>query len=469
MAWNLVSHTVAVGSGATYTTTSAINTLSGGADLIIVSAPCTQAGLAALSLGDSAGNTWTVIDTIAPASGCQTRWWYCHNPTTATSHTFTVSNSASTVIYASVAVQAWSGSVAAGTSPLDQHTASAAITSGTTLPCVSLTPLQDGSLIVAGYTLNMSASQSGSMTIGSGLTISDSQGFVGGASYGTGLAYYVQPSAQAIAPIWTIPGGGTATGGGAVLASFIPAAGLPTITGTLGTTETTDTANFAGAVAFPAITGTLGTTETTDTASFAGAVAFPAITGTLGTTETTDLAAFAGAGAFATITATLAATETADTAAFAGALGALPTITGTLGAVEAADRAAFAGGAPPPPITTRTWFPPQSAAPLPIELITTGADPGIDGYWPPTRANPLPIQVVSGAVPAVGTWYPPSWTRPLPVHQVSGAADRGGDATYFPPTAQNPLPCVLVTTGSDPRVNTRYPWSRAHPLPVVMV
>ena len=445
MAWNLVSHTVAVGSGATYTTTSAINTLSGGADLIIVSAPCTQAGLAALSLGDSAGNTWTVIDTIAPASGCQTRWWYCHNPTTATSHTFTVSNSASTVIYASVAVQAWSGSVAAGTSPLDQHTASAAITSGTTLPCVSLTPLQDGSLIVAGYTLNMSASQSGSMTIGSGLTISDSQGFVGGTSYGTGLAYYVQPSAQAIAPIWTIPGGGTATGGGAVLASFIPAAGLPTITGTLGTTETTDTANFAGAVAFPAITGTLGTTETT------------------------DLAAFAGAGAFATITATLAATETADTAAFAGALGALPTITGTLGAVEAADRAAIAGGAPPPPITTRTWFPPQSAAPLPIELITTGADPGIDGYWPPTRANPLPIQVVSGAVPAVGTWYPPSWTRPLPVHQVSGAADRGGDATYFPPTAQNPLPCVLVTTGSDPRVNTRYPWSRAHPLPVVMV
>src|SRR6516225_7540795 len=356
MAWNLVSHTVAVGSGATYTTTSAINTLSGGADLIIVSAPCTQAGLAALSLGDSAGNTWTVIDTIAPASGCQTRWWYCHNPTTAAAHTFTVSNSASTVIYASVAVQAWSGSVAAGTSPLDQHTASAAITSGTTLPCVSLTPLQDGSLIVAGYTLNMSASQSGSMTIGSGLTISDSQGFVAGASYGTGLAYYVQPSAQAIAPIWTIPGGGTATGGGAVLASFIPAAGLPTITGTLGTTETTDTANFAGAVAFPAITGTLGTTETT------------------------DLAAFAGAGAFATITATLAATETADTAAFAGALGALPTITGTLGAVEAADRAAFAGGAPPPPITTRTWFPPQSAAPLPIELITTGADPGIDGY-----------------------------------------------------------------------------------------
>src|SRR6516162_5583795 len=376
MAWNLVSHTVAVGSGATYTTTSAINTLSGGADLIIVSAPCTQAGLAALSLGDSAGNTWTVIDTIAPASGCQTRWWYCHNPTTAAAHTFTVSNSASTVIYASVAVQAWSGSVAAGTSPLDQHTASAAITSGTTLPCVSLTPLQDGSLIVAGYTLNMSASQSGSMTIGSGLTISDSQGFVGGTSYGTGLAYYLQPSAQAIAPIWTIPGGGTATGGGAVLASFIPAAGLPTITGTLGTTETTDTANFAGAVAFPAITGTLGTTETT------------------------DLAAFAGAGAFATITATLAATETADTAAFAGALGALPTITGTLGAVEAADRAAFAGGAPPPPITTRTWFPPQSAAPLPIELITTGADPGIDGYWPPTRANPLPIQVVSGGVPA---------------------------------------------------------------------
>src|SRR6516165_617919 len=433
MAWNLVSHTVAVGSGATYTTTSAINTLSGGADLIIVSAPCTQAGLAALSLGDSAGNTWTVIDTIAPASGCQTRWWYCHNPTTATSHTFTVSNSASTVIYASVAVQAWSGSVAAGTSPLDQHTASAAITSGTTLPCVSLTPLQDGSLIVAGYTLNMPASQSGSMTIGSGLTISDSQGFVGGTSYGTGLAYYVQPSAQAIAPIWTIPGGGTATGGGAVLASFIPAAGLPTITGTLGTTETTDTANFAGAVAFPAITGTLGTTETTDPA------------------------AFAGAGALATITATLAATETADTAAFAGALGALPTITGTLGAVEAADRAAFAGGAPPPPITTRTWFPPQSAAPLPIELITTGADPGIDGYWPPTRANPLPIQVVGGAVPAVGTWYPPSWTRPLPVHQVSGAADRGGDATYFPPTAQNPLPCVLITTGSDPGVNGWYP------------
>jgi len=429
MAWNLVSHTVAVGSGATYTTTSAINTLSGGADLIIVSAPCTQAGLAALSLGDSAGNTWTVIDTIAPASGCQTRWWYCHNPTTAAAHTFTVSNSASTVIYASVAVQAWSGSVAAGTSPLDQHTASAAITSGTTLPCVSLTPLQDGSLIVAGYTLNMSASQSGSMTIGSGLTISDSQGFVGGTSYGTGLAYYVQPSAQAIAPIWTIPGGGTATGGGAVLASFIPAAGLPTITGTLGTTETTDTANFAGAVAFPAITGTLGTTETTDTASFAGAVAFPAITGTLGTTETTDLAAFAGAGAFATITATLAATETADTAAFAGALGALPTITGTLGAVEAADRAAFAGGAPPPPITTRTWFPPQSAAPLPIELITTGADPGIDGYWPPTRANPLPIQVVSGAVPAVGTWYPPSWTRPLPVvtsTQGSGFCAVGG-------------------------------------------
>jgi hypothetical protein len=48
---------------------------------------------------------------------------------------------------------------------------------------------------------------------------------------------------------------------------------------------------------------------------------------------------------------------------------------------------------------------------------------GVDGWFPPTSDNPLPVAVVDATSPAVDTWYPPTATNPLPVAVISGLAN----------------------------------------------
>jgi hypothetical protein len=108
-------------------------------------------------------------------------------------------------------------------------------------------------------------------------------------------------------------------------------AAVPTSTGTLSSTEATDTAAFTGTVD---VTGALASTEAIDTASFTGAVV---VTGSLAATEGTDTAALSGT---VDVTGSLSIVESTDTAASVGAV----LVSGALTAVDTSDASAITGG-----------------------------------------------------------------------------------------------------------------------------
>ena len=41
-----------------------------------------------------------------------------------------------------------------------------------------------------------------------------------------------------------------------------------------------------------------------------------------------------------------------------------------------------------------TYFPPTTTNPLPCVVITTGSDPGVNGWYPPSFVHPLPVVMV---------------------------------------------------------------------------
>src|SRR5262245_51634543 len=107
MAFSLAA-SVNTGNGGT--TTAAINTT--GAKLITI----VIADTAGTAPTDSLGNTWTMGPSATHAGSSMTlRLWYCINPTTGASHTFTAPGASP-----AIGVQAWN---AASTPALDQQSA----------------------------------------------------------------------------------------------------------------------------------------------------------------------------------------------------------------------------------------------------------------------------------------------------------------------------------------------------------
>ncbi|HEY1299237.1 MAG TPA: hypothetical protein VGF07_01995 [Stellaceae bacterium] len=97
------------------------------------------------------------------------------------------------------------------------------------------------------------------------------------------------------------------------------------------------------------------------------------------------------------------------------------------------------------PSTGPGWWPPTMANPLPVEVITTGADPGTQGWRPPSRANPLPVRQVGAAPAGVTGWFPadPALGAAIPVEIIVGATPSVGPG-WWPPSRANPLPVVMV-------------------------
>jgi len=121
-------------------TTGAINTI--GANLLVMIVPC-NAGPTTVS--DSAGNTWTGLTQRGTGtSDPSIRIYYCYNPTTSTTHTF--SSALGTANYASMIVFAFSGALG---SPFDQE-AGTVVTSAHSVQPGSITPSGSGYLYVAG-------------------------------------------------------------------------------------------------------------------------------------------------------------------------------------------------------------------------------------------------------------------------------------------------------------------------------
>lgn len=165
------------------------------------------------TLTDSKGNTWTGLTAQGPGGSNQrVRIFYAANPTVGSSHTFTLSGSTT---YSSVSALAFSGAKTA--SPFDQQ--NGATGGSTSLATGSVTPSEDGELVVAGIALDSAPS---SLTIDSGFSTPAVVYFLGGSSYGVGSAYKIQTTAAAVNPTWSWTG---SSGQAAAIATFKVAAG----------------------------------------------------------------------------------------------------------------------------------------------------------------------------------------------------------------------------------------------------
>lgn len=179
--FSLVSHTSAVNSA----TTPGINTT--GANLIVIfttresSAPT-----------DSLGNTWTPITNLTEGNSIGALY-YKFNPTTGAAQTFTSSGTNGTI-----EVQAWSGA-SVGLDP-GLHSAAGSTTSSATVQPGSLTPSGNNELLVSGASLAGGSTYS----VNSSFTISDANNFTGGSTFGGAMGYFVQSTAAAVNPTWSV-------------------------------------------------------------------------------------------------------------------------------------------------------------------------------------------------------------------------------------------------------------------------
>lgn len=193
MAVALVTH-IATSGSTSGGTSSGVDTT--GASLLVFS--ITQQGTD-VTVSDNKSNSWAGLTVYGGSPKC--RIFYVANPTVGTGHTFTVSG---VNTFSMGFVAAFSGIKT--TAPFESQNG-VANAPGTTIQAGSVTPAENGALIVAAV-----AGGSGflsTVTIGSGFTKTDSSAYVASTTYGGALAYLVQPTAGAINPTWT-PGASVA-------------------------------------------------------------------------------------------------------------------------------------------------------------------------------------------------------------------------------------------------------------------
>lgn len=215
MAIALVSNTAKGSASTTSVTTDAIDTT--GASLLVVEIADYKFATAG-TLSDSGTNTWTGLTTYeVPAAGItRSLLFYATNVSgkVGSGHTFTYSSAGAT--YPALAVTAWSG--AHDTSPFDVE--NGAISSGdASVQTGSVTPSEDGELIITGLCFSVSATAS----INLSFSITDQINLTAN-NFGVAMAYQIQTTATARNPQWDSTAMAEfATG----IATFKVAAGAP--------------------------------------------------------------------------------------------------------------------------------------------------------------------------------------------------------------------------------------------------
>lgn len=188
----LVAHAIAGSGGTSSATTAGVNT--SGANFLVVVA-VDLAGGSQSAISDSYGNTPYLQLTSQSATVRETISFY-YSATVGAGHTFTASGGT----VSAIAAAAFSGVLT--TNPVDVQAGTNNSGSATIQPG-SITPTQNNELIISGIGGYVVAG-SETYSIDSGMTITDQQGLIGGASFGLALAYKVQTTAAAINPTWTV-------------------------------------------------------------------------------------------------------------------------------------------------------------------------------------------------------------------------------------------------------------------------
>ena len=186
----LVAHTIVNGAGATITT-SAIDTT--GANLIVLYYSAALGG--PFTASDSKSNSYTATATNSDAS-CFGGMYFIYGPTVGSGHTFSIGNG--TAIVGTLGVQAYNNTVG---STVDQNNVGDNGAGATTVQPGSVTPSSNNEVLITG----LCNAQAGGTpyTIDSGFTIIDQIGFVGGTSFGGGMANLIQTTAAVKNPTWT--------------------------------------------------------------------------------------------------------------------------------------------------------------------------------------------------------------------------------------------------------------------------
>lgn len=198
----LISHLGAGSPAGAQFTSGAIDT-TGANFLVMVLSSFGQAGN---TPSDSYGNTWIQ----GPTSGNGTCGiWYVENATVGIAHTFT---SPSGTAFDALVVQAWSGVVAS--SSIDGSASAAGLSPG------SMTPSQNGDLLITGY----GGAGNAPFSVDSSYTLGDTIDNAAGNNLACALAYQIQSVAGPISPTWTPTGSGF---DGTVQAAFMASGGSP--------------------------------------------------------------------------------------------------------------------------------------------------------------------------------------------------------------------------------------------------
>jgi hypothetical protein len=196
MAYTLVSH-VHIPGGLHGGTSSPISTLL--ANLIVLTLTYVTNGVLFPTVTDNQGNVYILgVDTTASATQNGKQLYYCFNPITSASHTF--SNASSGTILSVGEVTAWTGPV-----PNAIGQTNHALNIGSPQQSGSATSTLANSLFIAA----MTTQTAGTISIDSGFTITDQEPEVGGTNYAGAQAYLLQATAGTFNPQWT---GGASTG-----------------------------------------------------------------------------------------------------------------------------------------------------------------------------------------------------------------------------------------------------------------
>ncbi len=181
----LVAHTVDGSSDGTNLTGTAIDTRAASLIVLVVSS---LAGHTVVPTDSASNPVWTPL--TAQVSTTRVQLYYCVNPLTSATHTFSASQSGGRP---SIAVLAFSG----GTLPFDLQNGA---TGSTPLSTGTLTPSKVNALIVAGAG---TPSSSAIASIDGGFTLRDSIGVSGTNHEGVASAYLIQTSIAAANPAFT--------------------------------------------------------------------------------------------------------------------------------------------------------------------------------------------------------------------------------------------------------------------------
>ena len=206
-------------------TSSPVNTT--GATLYVVTLSSYN-NLGTATITSSPSQTWTALnyyDNSYAGTGNGVMFYVC-GPATSASQAISVTGDYATAVFA-----AYSGTATANCFDSPNQNGNTMYNGGSTFQPGSITPSQNGALIVSGLGANSGAS---SVLIDSGFTIVGT--YIG--THFSSQAFLVQPSAFAINPTWTESSDGNAV---PYIASFVPASNLAdvpaSITATAGTPQ----------------------------------------------------------------------------------------------------------------------------------------------------------------------------------------------------------------------------------------